>query len=131
MKTLSLSIRGKPDKSFLFTFFSSIISSNSSDFLPARDAIKDIIALNYYTCSCDIVGGEFSDGGAHAPEEGLNDDCEIDAEDWHSWGARVLWTGFEVVKGPTRWEALGHVVALISSHGYLGNVWSQIQNKRV
>jgi hypothetical protein len=132
MRTFSLSIRGRPDRSFLFTLFSSIISSNSSDFLPAKDAKKDIYTFkNYHTCSRDIVRGEFSDGGAETPEESLNDNCEIDAENWDSWGACVLGTGFEVVESPTRWEVLGHIVALISGHCYFGNVWSQIQDKCV
>ena len=38
IRTLSLSMIGIPDISFAFTFLSSIISSSSSDFLPASEA---------------------------------------------------------------------------------------------
>ena len=125
MRTFNLSMIGKPDRSFAFTFFSSIISSSSSDFFPASEALK-IVNQFYLTCTSDIVWGKFSDGSAETPEEGFNDHSKVDVQHGNSRGACEFRASFEVMEGPARGKTLRYIVALIGCHSYLGDVGTKI-----
>lgn len=83
-----------------------------------------------FTCTqCHKIWGKLSDSCTQTPQRGFQDNSPEDGWDSNCGCSLMNLTVLKVLKLPLGWEEGWGSIALISSHCYLCNMRSQIQDK--